>query len=103
MERTYSRAFNYSYVVDTSDEDPEKESLIQKTQVLVANSAEFDTWLNEVVFDLENFRESGEGKSALDRLEKLYQNSETGMTQEKYLELMEQLGKTPNAEEMPPL
>jgi hypothetical protein len=24
------------------------------------------------------------------------------MTQEKYLELMEQLGKTPNAEEMPP-
>lgn len=43
-----------------------------------------------------------EKEECLDRLEKLYQNSETGMTQEKYLELMEQLGKEPNPEEMPP-
>ena len=43
-----------------------------------------------------------EKQECLDRLEKLYQNSETGMTQEKYLELMEQLGKEPNPEEMPP-
>ena len=43
-----------------------------------------------------------EKEECLDRLEKLYQNSETGMTQEKYLELMEQLGREPNPEEMPP-
>ena len=43
-----------------------------------------------------------EKEECLNRLEKLYQNSETGMTQEKYLELMEQLGKEPNPEEMPP-
>lgn len=51
-------------LVDTSDEDPEKEVPYseENAEVLVANSAEFDTWLNEVVFDLENFRESGEGR-----------------------------------------
>lgn len=43
-----------------------------------------------------------EKEECLNRLEKLYQNSETGMTQEKYLELMEQLGREPNPEEMPP-
>ena len=31
-------------------------------EVLVTNSSEFDTWLNEVVFDLDNFRTSGERK-----------------------------------------
>ena len=30
-------------------------------QILVAQSAEFDTWLNEVVFDLDNFRTVSEG------------------------------------------
>ena len=51
-------------LVDTSDEDPEKEVPYseENAEVLVANSAEFDTWLNEVVFDLENFRQSGEGR-----------------------------------------
>ena len=51
-------------LVDTSDEDPEKEVPYseENAEVLVANSAEFDTWLNEVVFDLENFRESGEAR-----------------------------------------
>ena len=28
----------------------------ENAEVLVANSTEFDTWLNEVVFDLDNFR-----------------------------------------------
>jgi hypothetical protein len=28
----------------------------ENAEVLVENSAEFDNWLNEVVFDLENFR-----------------------------------------------
>ena len=35
---------------------------VDNAEILVANSAEFDTWLNEVVFDLENFRDSGERK-----------------------------------------
>ena len=32
-------------------------------QVLVENSSEFDNWLNEVVFDLENFRSKEQGKA----------------------------------------
>ena len=28
----------------------------ENAQILVENSSEFDNWLNEVVFDLENFR-----------------------------------------------
>jgi hypothetical protein len=44
---------------DASEEVPYS---IDNAEVLVANSAEFDTWLNEVVFDLENFRDLGEGK-----------------------------------------
>ena len=28
----------------------------ENAEVLVENSSEFDNWLNEVVFDLENFR-----------------------------------------------
>jgi hypothetical protein len=32
-------------------------------QVLVENSTEFDNWLNEVVFDLENFRSEEQGKT----------------------------------------
>ena len=31
-------------------------------QSLVENSTEFDNWLNEVVFDLENFRTNFKGK-----------------------------------------
>lgn len=41
-------------------------------------------------------------EEALNRLESLYQNSDTGMTQDKYLEMMEQLGQEPIQEEMPP-
>ena len=52
-------------LVDISNQDPEKqldwtdENAIQ----LVENSTEFDNWLNEVVFDLENFRTESKGKN----------------------------------------
>ena len=36
--------------------DSEMEYSEENAQVLVENSSEFDNWLNEVVFDLENFR-----------------------------------------------
>ena len=39
---------------------------------------------------------------ALKRLERLYQNSETGMTRDKYLEMMEQLNQEVIDEEIPP-
>ena len=45
-------------LIDTENQDPKAEVEYSKdnAEVLVTNSAEFDTWLNEVVFDLENFR-----------------------------------------------
>jgi hypothetical protein len=45
-------------LVDIEGEDPEKELPFneENSQLLVENSNEFDNWLNEVVFDLENFR-----------------------------------------------
>jgi hypothetical protein len=41
-----------------TDEDPSKEVdyTPENAETLIANSNEFDTWLNEVVFDLDNFR-----------------------------------------------
>jgi hypothetical protein len=45
-------------LVDLKAKDPE--ALLEYTednaQTLVTNSADFDSWLNEVVFDLDNFR-----------------------------------------------
>jgi len=45
-------------LIDSGDQD--KKTEVEYTQdnaeVLVSQSTEFDTWLNEVVFDLENFR-----------------------------------------------
>ena len=35
----------------------------ENAEVLVANSTEFDTWLNEVVFDLDNFRGGAKRRS----------------------------------------
>ena len=35
----------------------------ENAQSLVENSTEFDNWLNEVVFDLENFRSHEQGKT----------------------------------------
>ena len=45
-------------LVDIKGEDPSAELPFndENSQLLVENSNEFDNWLNEVVFDLENFR-----------------------------------------------
>ena len=43
-----------------------------------------------------------EKEACLKRLEKLFQNSETGMTRDRYLDMMEQLGKEPHSDEIPP-
>ena len=45
-------------LVDLTGKDPEvlMEYTLENAQLLVENSSEFDNWLNEVVFDLENFR-----------------------------------------------
>ena len=52
-------------LVDLKDQNPEDEMEFSETnaQVLVENSSEFDNWLNEVVFDLENFRNEEQGKT----------------------------------------
>ena len=51
-------------LVDLSGKDPQKELEFseENAQQLVENSTEFDNWLNEVVFDLENFRSGSKGK-----------------------------------------
>lgn len=45
-------------LVDISGQDPEKELdyTVENAKLLVTSSTEFDNWLNEVVFDLDNFR-----------------------------------------------
>ncbi len=45
-------------LIDTSSQDmsSEVEYSEENAEVLLGQSAEFDTWLNEVVFDLDNFR-----------------------------------------------
>jgi hypothetical protein len=45
-------------LVDLKGQNPETEMDYseENAQTLVENSSEFDNWLNEVVFDLENFR-----------------------------------------------
>ena len=52
-------------LVDLSGQDPEKEMdySYDNAKVLVENSSEFDNWLNEVVFDLENFRGGSQEES----------------------------------------
>ena len=54
-------------LIDTSGKDlaQELEYSEENAETLVSSSTEFDTWLNEVVFDLDNFRaepESGGNK-----------------------------------------
>tara|TARA_E500000305_G_scaffold59362_1_gene47349 strand:- start:164 stop:607 length:444 start_codon:yes stop_codon:yes gene_type:complete len=48
-------------LVDISGQDPEMimEYSEENAKLLVENSQDFDNWLNEVVFDLENFRTQG--------------------------------------------
>jgi len=45
-------------LIETDGQEPssEVEYTLDNAEVLVTNSSEFDTWLNEVVFDLDNFR-----------------------------------------------
>ena len=52
-------------LVDLKTEDPESflDFTLENAELLVTNSTEFDNWLNEVVFDLANFRGAGEGKT----------------------------------------
>ena len=52
-------------LVDLSKQDPQKELDFSEENALqlVENSTEFDNWLNEVVFDLDNFRTKSEGKN----------------------------------------
>jgi len=52
-------------LVDLKGQDPESEVnwTQENAMVLVENSNEFDNWLNEVVFDLENFRSPVQSKT----------------------------------------
>ena len=52
-------------LIDTSNQDLNKELeySIENAETLVSSSTEFDTWLKEVVFDLDNFRPRSEGGS----------------------------------------
>ena len=52
-------------LIEKGDKDPSEEIPYseENAEVLVSNSTEFDTWLNEVVFDLDNFRSTAEGRS----------------------------------------
>ena len=52
-------------LINTDGQEPGSEISFseENAEVLVTNSAEFDTWLNEVVFDLDNFRSTAEGRS----------------------------------------
>ena len=51
-------------LIDTDGQDLTKEVEYseENAEVLVSQSAEFDTWLNEVVFDLDNFRSEPKGE-----------------------------------------
>jgi hypothetical protein len=62
------RGFKLKYVeelllVDLKNNSPEDELPYdqEQAQVLIQNSTEFDTWVNEVVFDLDNFRAGPSG------------------------------------------
>lgn len=53
-------------LIDMGDKDPKQELAYtaDNADILVSQSTEFDTWLNEVVFDLDNFRSRAEAKPA---------------------------------------
>jgi hypothetical protein len=53
-------------LLDIEGQDPsqELEYDIDNAETLVSSSSEFDTWLNEVVFDLDNFRTRPERRDA---------------------------------------
>ena len=47
--------------IDGQDAAKELEYSLDNAEVLVSSSSEFDGWLNEVVFDLDNFRSKPKG------------------------------------------
>jgi len=49
--------------IDGQDASKELEFSEDNAETLVSSSTEFDTWLNEVVFDLDNFRSKPKGTS----------------------------------------
>ena len=53
-------------LIDMEGQDPTQEVAYssENAEQLVSNSTEFDMWLNEVVFDLDNFRRGPEKPSA---------------------------------------
>lgn len=53
-------------LIDTTDKDMDKELEYtpENAETLISSSTEFDTWLNEVVFDLDNFRGRSKGTNA---------------------------------------
>jgi len=53
-------------LIDTDNQDMSKELAYTEdnAETLVSSSTEFDTWLNEVVFDLDNFRAGPKGRSS---------------------------------------
>ena len=64
------KGFKYKYLedfilVNLSKVDPEKELPYtqENAKLLVTNSSEFDTWVNDTVFDLENFRSGSTGQN----------------------------------------
>lgn len=48
-------------LIDTDGKNPEEPVTYseENAEILVSSSTEFDSWLNEVVFDLDNFRSGG--------------------------------------------
>ena len=52
-------------LIDTEGQDLTSEVAYtaDNAEALVSNSTEFDTWLNEVVFDLDNFRGNRKGRN----------------------------------------
>jgi len=49
--------------IEGQDSKTELEFTEENAETLVSSSTEFDTWLNEVVFDLDNFRTGTKGKA----------------------------------------
>lgn len=53
-------------LIELGDQDlnAEVEYSLENAEVLVSNSTEFDTWLNDIVFDLDNFRTESKGRES---------------------------------------
>jgi hypothetical protein len=65
------KGLKYKYLEDlmladisTVNEEEELPFSVEDAEILLSNSGDFDRWLNDAVFDLENFR-SGGGKTTV--------------------------------------